>query len=73
MSAKRVGTSVRLVGDDLCMVARQMQIQTGCELSVWESSVCERGDRLEIKQFPYLPRQGALPRCDKHLSFDSVG
>ena len=30
MSAKRVDTSVRLVGDDFCMVARQKQIQTGC-------------------------------------------
>ena len=28
-SAKLVDTSVRLVGDDLCMVARQNQIQTG--------------------------------------------
>ena len=32
-SAKLVDTSVRLVGDDFCMVARQKQIQTGCELS----------------------------------------
>ena len=38
-SAKLVDTSVRLVGDDFCMVARQEQIQTGCELSVWESLV----------------------------------
>ena len=36
-SAKLVGTSVRLVGDDFCMVARQKQIQIGCELSVWKS------------------------------------
>ena len=51
MSAKLVGTSVRLVGDDFCMVAQQKQIQTGCELSVWKSV-----DRLVIKQFPYSPR-----------------
>ena len=44
-SAKLVDTSVRLVGDDFCMVARQKQIQAGCELSVWKSSVCERVDR----------------------------
>ena len=36
-SAKLVGTSVRLVGDDFCMVARQKQIQTGRELSMWKS------------------------------------
>ena len=78
MSAKRVDTSVRLVGDDFCMVARQnldaeLSVwKSSCELSVWKSSVCERGDRLVIK-LPYLPRQGVLPRCDKHLSFDSVG
>ena len=36
-SAKLVGTTVRLVGDDFCMVARQKQIQAGCELSVWKS------------------------------------
>ena len=36
-SAKLVGTRVRLVGDDFCMVARQKQIQTRCELSVWKS------------------------------------
>ena len=60
-SAKLVDTSVRLVGDDFCMAARQKQIQTGCELSVWKSSVCERVDRLVIKHFPYLPRQGSLP------------
>ena len=35
-SAKLVGTSVRLVGDDFCMVAGQKQMQTGCELSVWK-------------------------------------
>ena len=29
--------------------------------------------RLVIKEFPYSPRQGVWPRCDKHLSFDSVG
>ena len=29
-----------------------MRPRTGCELSVWKSSVCERGDRLVIKQFP---------------------
>ena len=28
-SAKLVDTSVRLAGDDFCMVARQKQIQTG--------------------------------------------
>ena len=60
-SAKLVATSVRLVGDDFCMVARQKQIQTGCELSVWKGSVCERVDRLVIKQFLCLPRQGTLP------------
>ena len=38
-SAKLVGTSVRLVGDDFCVVARQKQIQTVCELSVWKSLV----------------------------------
>ena len=57
MSAKRVGTSVRLVGDDFCVVARQKQMQTWCELSMWEILVCERDDRLEIKQFPCSPRQ----------------
>ena len=50
-SAKLVGTSVRLVGDDFCVVARQKQIQTRCELSVWEILVCECDDRLVIKQF----------------------
>ena len=40
-SAKLVSTSVRLVGDDFCVVARQKQIQTRCELSVWKSLVCE--------------------------------
>ena len=34
-SAKLVGTSVSLVGDDFCVAARQKQIQTGCEPSVW--------------------------------------
>ena len=63
-SAKLVGTSVRLVGDDFCMVARQKQMHTGCELSVWKSLVCECDDRLVIKQFPYSPRQGALPRYE---------
>ena len=64
-SAKLVDTSVRLVGDDFCVVARQKQIQTGCELSVWKRSlVVKCGDRLEIKQFPYSPRQGALPRYE---------
>ena len=29
-SAELVGTSVRLVGDDFCGVARQKQMQTGC-------------------------------------------
>ena len=51
-SAKLVDTSVRLVGDDFCVVARQKQMQTGCELSMWKILVCERDDRLEIKQFP---------------------
>ena len=39
------GTSAKLVGDDFCMVARQKQNQTGYELSVWKSLVCECGDR----------------------------
>ena len=34
---------------------------------------CESVDRLVIKQFPHSLRQGVLPGCDKHLSFDSVG
>ena len=36
-SAKLVSMSVRLVGADFCVVARQKQIQTGCELSVWKA------------------------------------
>ena len=28
-----------------------MRPRTGCELSVWKRSVCERGDRLVITQF----------------------
>ena len=63
-SAKLAGTSVRLVGDDLCMVARQKQMQTGCELSVWKSFVVKCGDRLVIKQFPCSLRQGALLRYE---------
>ena len=39
--AKLVSTSVRLVGDDFCVVARQKQMQAGCEPSVWKSLVCE--------------------------------
>ena len=27
---------------------------------MWKSSVCELGDRLVIKQFPYLPTQGSV-------------
>ena len=64
MSAKRFDTSMRLVGDDFCVAARQKQMQTRCELSMWEIFVCERDDRLEIKQFPYSPRQEALPRYE---------
>ena len=64
MSAKRVDTSMRLVGDDFCVAERQKQIQTKCELSVWEILVCERDNRWEIKQFPYSPRQEALPRYE---------
>ena len=30
VSAKRVDTSMRLVGDDFCVAARQKQIQTRC-------------------------------------------
>ena len=63
-SAKLVSTSVRLVGDDLCMVARQKQSQTGYELSVWKSLVVKCDDRLVIKQFPYSLRQEALPRYE---------
>ena len=63
-STKLVDTSVRFVGDDFCMVARQKQIQTGCELSVWKSLVVKCDDRLVIKQFPYSLRQGALPRYE---------
>ena len=63
-SSKLVDTSVRFVGDDFCMVARQKQIQTGCELSVWKSLVVKCDDRLVIKQFPYSLRQGALPRYE---------
>ena len=63
-SAKLVSTSVRLVGDDFCMVARQKQIQTGCELSVWKRSVVKCDDRLVTKQFPYSLRQEALPRYE---------
>ena len=59
-SAKLVGTSVRLVGDDFCVAARQKQIQTGCELYQC-GKVCENVDRLVIRQFPYSPRQGTLP------------
>ena len=44
-SSKLVDTSVRFVGDDFCMVARQKQIQTGCELSVWKSLVVKCDDR----------------------------
>ena len=33
--------------------ANWMRPRIGCELSVWKSSVCARGDRLVIKQFPY--------------------
>ena len=36
MSAKRVDTSMRLVGDDFCVAARQKQMQTRCELTVWK-------------------------------------
>ena len=64
MSAKRVDTSMRLVGDDLRVAAGQKQMQTKCELSMWEILVCECDDRLEIKQFPYSPRQEALPRYE---------
>ena len=64
MSAKRVDTSMRLVGDDFCVAARQKQMQTRCELSVWEILVCERDDRWEIKQFLYSPTQEALPRYE---------
>ena len=63
-SAKLVDTSMRLVGDDFCVVARQKQMQTRCELTVWKILVCERDDRLEIKWFPYSPRQGMLPRYE---------
>ena len=28
---------VRLMGDDFCVVARQKQMQTRCELSMWKS------------------------------------
>ena len=31
MSTKRVDTSMRLVGDDFCVAARQKQMQTRCE------------------------------------------
>ena len=31
MSAKRVDASMRLVGDDFCVAARQKQMQTRCE------------------------------------------
>ena len=31
---------------------------------MWEILVCERDDRLEIKQFLYSPRQEALPRYE---------
>ena len=37
MSAKRVDTNMRLVGDDFCVAARQKQMQTRCELSMWKS------------------------------------
>ena len=39
----------------------QMRPITGCELSVWKSSVCERGDRLVIKQFPALTEARSCP------------
>ena len=55
MSAKRVDTSMRLVGDDFCVAARQKQMQTRCELSmlsVWKSSVCERDDRFGNQTVP---------------------
>ena len=64
MSAKGVDTSMRLVDDDFCVAARQKQMQIRCELSMWEILVCERDDRLENKQFPYSPRQEALPRYE---------
>ena len=38
-SSQLVDTSVRLVGDDFCVAARQKQIQTVCELTVWKSLV----------------------------------
>ena len=66
-SAKLVGTSVRLVGDDFCMVARQKQIQTGCELSVSKSLVCECGDRLVIKQFPYSRGKERCPGMNSSI------
>ena len=64
-SAKLVDTCVRLVGDDFSLVARQKQTQTRCELSVWKSSVCERVDRLVIKQF-------RIYRGEERCPFDSV-
>ena len=70
-SAKLVDTSMGLVGDDFCVAARQKQMQNRCELSMWEILICERDDRLVIKQFPYSPRQGMLPRYDHHLCSDS--
>ena len=56
-STKLVDTSVRFVGDDFCMVARQKQIQTGCELSVWKSLVVKCDDRLDRGQ-RWLSDQG---------------
>ena len=38
-SAKLVGTSMRFVGDDFCVAARQKQMQTRCELSMWDKLV----------------------------------
>ena len=70
-SAKLVGTSVRLVGDDFCVVHDRSRCKPGASYQCGKAWFVKCGDRLVIKQFPYSPRQGALPRYEFVVSDES--
>ena len=73
-SRRRISTEVKnaktltIVVRVRCLARRR---EPDASYQCGKARVGERGDRLVIKQFPHLPRQGTLPRYDKHLFFDS--